>query len=165
MNFLKILARNLALGPSTDPFPFGETFTPDALRGRVVFNAADCTACRCCEQVCIGGAIRFTKTADGIHFLLWHNTCTFCGLCEFYCPTHAIALSQDWHLSHGNEDKFAMVEDGLLPNIACTECGATAVAMAPNPSAFTEPPTASQKEQYRHLCPRCRRKFLQGASS
>ncbi len=38
MSFLKIFARNLALGPSTDPFPFGETFTPKALRGRVKFD-------------------------------------------------------------------------------------------------------------------------------
>ncbi len=33
--FLKILFRNLLQGPSTDPFPLGETFTPERLRGRV----------------------------------------------------------------------------------------------------------------------------------
>ncbi|MDR3518173.1 MAG: 4Fe-4S binding protein [Azospirillaceae bacterium] len=163
MNFLKILARNLALGPSTDPFPFGETFTPKGLRGRVEFDAENCTACRYCEQVCIGGAIRFSKTPEGMRFLLWHNTCTFCGLCEFYCPTHAIHLTEDWHLAHGNEDKYAMVENGLLPTIVCTQCGAEAIAIAPNPTAFKEPATEGQKEQYRHLCARCRRKFLQGA--
>ena len=32
--FLKILFRNLLQGPSTDPFPLGETFTPERLRGR-----------------------------------------------------------------------------------------------------------------------------------
>ena len=30
--FLKVLFRNLLEGPSTDPFPLGETFTPDRLR-------------------------------------------------------------------------------------------------------------------------------------
>ena len=32
--FLKVLFRNLLEGPSTDPFPLGETFTPARLRGR-----------------------------------------------------------------------------------------------------------------------------------
>lgn len=162
MNFLSILARNLMSGPSTDPFPFGETFTPASLRGRVVFDAPECTACRFCEQACIGGAIRFDKTREGMRFLLWHNTCTFCGLCEFYCPTGAIHLTPDWHLAHGNEDKFAMVERGMLPTITCTQCGTEAVAMVPNPGSAKRPLTEAEKEQYRHLCPKCRRKFLQG---
>ena len=35
MEFLKILWDNLKKGPVTDAFPFGETYTPDRLRGRV----------------------------------------------------------------------------------------------------------------------------------
>ena len=33
MEFLKILWDNLKKGPVTDAFPFGETYTPDRLRG------------------------------------------------------------------------------------------------------------------------------------
>lgn len=49
MGFLGVLIRNLVAGPSTDPFPFGETFTPATLRGRVEYHPADCIACRACE--------------------------------------------------------------------------------------------------------------------
>ena len=35
MSFLKVLWNNLRQGPVTDPFPFGETYTPERLRGRV----------------------------------------------------------------------------------------------------------------------------------
>lgn len=164
MAFLKILMRNLALGPSTDPFPFGETFTPDGLRGRVEFKPTTCTACRFCEQVCIGNAIRFQKKPTGMYFQLWHNTCTFCGLCEFYCPTDAIHLTNDWHLSHPNDDKFAMVENGVLPTITCTNCGTEAIAVAPRPDQCSRPLTPEELDQYRHLCVKCRRKFLQGVS-
>ena len=36
--FLKVLFRNLLEGPSTDPFPLGETFTPERLRGKAVVD-------------------------------------------------------------------------------------------------------------------------------
>lgn len=164
MSLLNLLLRNLTQGPSTDPFPFGETFTPDTLRGRVVFNATTCTACKFCEKVCVGGAIRFAKVTGGTQFTLWHNTCTFCGLCEFYCPTDAIHLTTDWHLSHLNADKYGMVEQGLLPTITCTQCGAEATAMAPRPDQCPRPLTETELDAYRHLCPKCRRTFLKGVA-
>lgn len=162
MSLLKLLVRNLALGPSTDPFPFGDTFTPDKLRARVAFKEVTCVACRSCEQVCVGGAIRFDRLPDGIHFTLWHNSCVFCGLCEFYCPTDAIHLTTDWHLSHANADKYDMVEQGLLPTIKCTECGTETPAIAPRPEQCKRPLTDAELDAYRHQCPKCRKKFLQG---
>jgi formate hydrogenlyase subunit 6/NADH:ubiquinone oxidoreductase subunit I len=162
MSILNLLLRNFTQGPSTDPFPFGETFTPDALRGRVEFDAVTCTACKFCEKVCVGGSIRFAKVAGGTQFTLWHNTCTFCGLCQFYCPTEAIRLTTDWHLSHLNAEKYSMVEMGFLPTIKCTQCGTEATAMAPRPDQCKRPLSADELNAYRHLCPKCRRTFLQG---
>lgn len=40
--FLKVLFRNLLEGPSTDPFPLGETFTPARLRGRAKVDPTLC---------------------------------------------------------------------------------------------------------------------------
>jgi formate hydrogenlyase subunit 6/NADH:ubiquinone oxidoreductase subunit I len=157
--------RNLISGPSTDPFPFGDTFTPKSLRGKVVYKASACTACRFCEQCCVGGAIRFDKTPEGLRFLLWHNSCTFCGLCEFYCPTDALTMSDDWHLAHAQDQKFDMVERGVIPNGKCAECGAPMLMTAPNPNAFDHTPSQEEIDHLQHLCPKCRRKVSKGGKS
>ena len=52
MEFLKILWDNLKKGPVTDAFPFGETYTPDRLRGRVEIDPALCVGCGLCELYC-----------------------------------------------------------------------------------------------------------------
>ena len=52
MEFLKILWDNLKKGPVTDAFPFGETYTPDRLRGRVEVDPALCVGCGLCELYC-----------------------------------------------------------------------------------------------------------------
>ncbi len=159
MSFLKVLMRNLVSGPSTDPFPFGDTFTPEALRGRVSFDATRCTTCRACEQVCAGDAIRFDNVPEGKRFLLWHDTCTFCGLCAFYCPQGALTMTTDWHLAHAQSDKYLMVEDGLIPSAECADCGSKYVAVAPTAKLFPRYDASPEEiESLRKFCPRCRRK-------
>ena len=167
MNILKIFARNLARGPSTIAFPFGEAWTPKKLRGRIKFNLAACTGCRACEQVCAGGAIRFDKTPEGLRFMMWHNTCVFCGLCEFYCPTKAIYQSDDWHMAHAAEHAYEMAIRELLPYISCSQCGGKTLSSAPNPVGVDPPFSAEEIEQQRHLCPACRKKAMaeRGVSS
>lgn len=158
MNFLTILMRNLALGPSTDPFPFGETFTPKGLRGRVQFDAVSCVGCRLCEQVCAPGAIRFEKSKEGLRFMLWHNSCCFCGLCQHYCPVDSIKLTEDWHLSHPAAEKYEKVEEGLIPNVPCAGCGKETLALGINTKTLGFEPTAEEADRLRRLCPGCRRK-------
>ncbi len=160
MNFLKIFARNLINGPATTPFPFGPAWTPEKLRGRIQFKVSTCTGCRACEQVCAPGAIRFDKTPDGLRFMMWHNTCVFCGLCEFYCPTDAISQSDDWHMAHSSDKKFDQAIRETIPYLACTGCGNKALASAPNPGGVNPPFTAAEIEQQRNLCPACRKKAL-----
>lgn len=158
MNFLKVIFRNLRQGPSTDPFPFGETFTPEALRGRIAFDASRCSVCRMCEHVCAGGAIHFEETPHGVEFILWHNTCTFCGLCEHYCVPKAIHLTNDWHLAHRQEDKYRMIEEGKMPFRRCRACS---TSFLPASDALMEKvyhSPATIDSAMSELCPDCRRK-------
>lgn len=159
MKFIKVLIDNVLSGPSTDPFPFGDTFTPENLRGRVSFDPSRCTTCRACEQVCAANAIRFDTTPDGKRFLLWHDSCMFCGLCAFYCQQGALTMTNDWHLAHPQADKYAMVEHGVVPNAECASCGAKYVAIAPTAKLFARhAATEDEIEGLRQYCPRCRRK-------
>lgn len=76
MEFLKILWDNLKKGPVTDAFPFGETYTPDRLRGRVEIDPALCVGCGTCVHVCAAGAINISKFEDGSGFeiTVWRNS-------------------------------------------------------------------------------------------
>jgi formate hydrogenlyase subunit 6/NADH:ubiquinone oxidoreductase subunit I len=160
MNFLSIFARNLKNGPYTEAFPFGPAFTPEKLRGRIQFKAETCEGCRICERVCPSGAIRFTKTAEGMTFDCWHNTCVFCGNCEFYCPTDAIHQTNDWNLAHTQAEKFEMVEHGLIANQKCIECGATALNTSPVLKNVKPALSEAEYAEVRGRCPKCRAKYL-----
>jgi formate hydrogenlyase subunit 6/NADH:ubiquinone oxidoreductase subunit I len=160
MNFFSLFIRNLKHGPYTEPFPFAPAVTPKRFRGRITFDAASCEGCRICEKVCPAGAIRFTRTADGMTFDCWHDTCVFCGSCEFYCPTKSVRQTDDWHLAHAQDQTFAMVEHGLIPNQLCAGCGAKALATAPMVGNVSPPLADEELAQLRPLCPKCRANYL-----
>lgn len=158
MNFISILFRNLLKGPSTDPFPFGETFTPKGLRGRIDFDASKCSGCRMCEHVCAGGAIRFDDSPEGLQFTLWHNSCTFCGLCEHYCIPRAIHLTEDWHLAHKQEDKYRMIEQGTVAYLSCAACGGRFIPPSAALLAKVYGSSSAALAELSRLCPDCRRR-------
>ncbi|GAW92319.1 4Fe-4S dicluster domain-containing protein [Calderihabitans maritimus] len=159
-SFLKIAIRNLFKGPCTDPYPFGETFVPRGLRGKIKYNAEACVACRMCEYVCAGGAIQIKEAPDksGLEFILWHNTCAFCGLCEHYCPTKAIRLTEDFHTAHRQEDKYRYVEKGFIKYVHCVQCAAPMVPVAPELLSVAYEQVNKDIERLRQLCPKCRQK-------
>ncbi len=159
-SFLKILAHNVTKGPSTDPYPFDETFVPDALRGKIEFNANDCILCGTCAHVCAGNAIKIIEREDknGQDFIVWHNTCCFCGLCEYYCPTNAIHLTNNYHTAHKQKDKYKYTEHGFVKYALCSKCSAP---MPPiNPIllnvAYDNKVNNSIKE-LSQMCSKCRR--------
>jgi len=157
MNFIRILFRNLLKGPSTDPFPFGETFTPKGLRGRIEFDQSKCSGCRMCEHVCAGGAIRFDDSPEGLQFTLWHNSCTFCGLCEHYCIPRAIHLTEDWHLAHKQEDKYRMIEQGTVAYRACVSCGGRFIPPSATLLEKVYGGSSATLTELSQRCPDCRR--------
>lgn len=159
-SFLKVLFRNLLEGPSTDPFPFGETVTPERVRGRVKIDPELCVGCGICKKVCAAGAIDITRKADksGYTITVWRNSCCLCASCRHYCPTGAMSVTNDWHSAHLESEKFECIEQHTINNIPCTHCGKL---FRPLPLKMTQKLYAEKPdvdpEKVRNLCPNCRR--------
>ncbi|WP_457561722.1 4Fe-4S binding protein [Caminibacter pacificus] len=157
--FLKIAIRNLLKGPTTDPYPFGDTFIPQKLRGKLKVDASECTACRTCEEVCPSGAIKITKNEGAYVHTTWYNTCCFCGNCEFFCPTGAIKLTTDFHTAHFQDEKYSFVTVAVIKETECKNCK----------TKFVPPSEALLKRAYNGIdtdldelklyCPECRKKI------
>ena len=155
--FLKVLFRNLLQGPSTDPFPLGETFTPDRLRGKVCIDPKLCMGCGICAHYCVSGAIHIERREDGHTITVWDNICCRCATCRQFCPVKAITLVPDWHSSHVEAEKYKRVEQQTVQYVACAACG----------QKFRPLPPEIASRLYAHygnvdaahtqsLCPKCR---------
>jgi Ni,Fe-hydrogenase III small subunit/NAD-dependent dihydropyrimidine dehydrogenase PreA subunit len=134
----------------------GGTPAPPGLRGKMSFNALACVGCRMCEHVCAGGAIRFEEEAAGLRFTLWHNSCAFCGLCSHYCPTKALAVTGEWQLAHRQDQKYAQVEQGVVPFIPCSGCGAPMLPVSRELMQLGFRGVSPETARLRSLCTECR---------
>lgn len=160
-SFLKIAFNNLLKGPSTEKYPFGETFVPEGLRGKIKHNPEACMACHMCEHVCAGGAIRIKEAEDGsgLDFMVWHNTCAFCGLCEHYCPTGAIHLTNDYHTAHLQQEKYDYVEKSFIKYVPCPCCGEPMIPLVPELAELIYGKQGDDKGLSK-MCEKCRRKAI-----
>jgi formate hydrogenlyase subunit 6/NADH:ubiquinone oxidoreductase subunit I len=151
--YRKTAMDNLLKGPD----PAGKTFASKRLRGKIQFNQQACVACRTCEHVCAGNAIRIEEAQDGsgLHFVVWHNTCAFCGLCQHYCPTKAIRMTEDCHTVHLQKDKYDYVEHGLIQYVPCSCCGERMIPVVPEllTLAYGDADNAAYLAE---LCEKCR---------
>jgi len=121
-SFIKIAIRNLLKGPTTDPYPFGETFIPENLRGKLKVDANACTACGTCEEVCPSGAIHITNNDNIYVHTTWYNSCCYCGNCEFFCPTGAIKLTNDFHTANSEKEKYKFINVATIAKVKCEKC-------------------------------------------
>lgn len=157
--FLKILFRNLLEGPSTDPFPLGETFSPERIRGTVRIDPELCMGCGMCRYSCTAGAIHIRHNEDGSGYTIsvWQDSCCLCASCRHYCPTGAITIDDDWHHAHVEADKFGMLEQQTITYEPCSHCGSL-IRPIPLPLArkLYAHNTSLDPDVIRHLCPKCR---------
>jgi len=131
---------------------------PVNVRGRMRFNAAACVGCRMCEYVCAGGAIRFDEADNGLTFTLWHNSCALCGLCSHYCPTKALSATGEWHMAHRQEEKYRLVEQGVVPLVPCSGCGTPMLPVAAELLKIGYRGISRETERLKTLCTACRQK-------
>ncbi|GAB6045161.1 4Fe-4S binding protein [Caminibacter profundus] len=157
--FLKIAIRNLLKGPTTDPYPFGKTFVPDKLRGKLKVDAAICTACATCEEVCPSGAIHITKNENVYVHTTWYNTCCFCGNCEFFCPTGAIKLTNDFHTANTEQEKYKFITVAIISEKECKRCFKKFVPATKPLIEKSYPCISDDINELLEFCPECRRKL------
>ena len=167
MEFLKILWDNLKKGPVTDPFPFGETYTPERLRGRVEIDPSLCVGCGTCVHVCAAGAINISKFEDGSVFeiTVWRNSCCLCAQCRHYCPTKAISVTNNWHSAHRATEKYTQITRAKVKYDYCAVCGAKMRVLPQDVlnriyakhSEVDAGKRAGQRSRYRRARNRCRK--------
>lgn len=155
--FFGIALRNFFHAPTTDPYPFGETFLPDAYRGIIAWDKDTCIGCSTCEHVCPAGAIRVTETEDKINFSFWMNSCTFCGNCGYFCPTGAVGHSTDFHTVTVRETKYNRTVDGDVLLVTCAKCDKKIRPMVDALLVRTNAEIIDEKRNNAALCPECRR--------
>ena len=155
-SFMKVLVNNLLKGPSTDPFPAGDTFTPERQRGKCVIDPELCMGCGVCQNSCAAGAINIARRDDGFSITVWRDSCCLCASCRHYCPTGAMSIANDWRHVHEDKDKFKETEQHDIKYEPCQGCGAP---MRPLPLKLAQKIYANNgadPDELRHLCPVCR---------
>lgn len=84
----------------TRKYPEIKQTLPDRFRGKPIWSASECIACKLCEKVCPAGALCITKEADNnIKFQLNLEKCIFCGNCAYNCPKKSISMSKEYELA------------------------------------------------------------------
>lgn len=158
LRFLKVLARNVMLGPSTEPFPAKESPTPARFRGKVTMDPTKCVGCGICRHVCAGRAIRLENNEEktGYSFTIWHNTCALCGMCRHFCPTKAITMTNDWHNAHFQTQKYDWAEHHFVPYFQCEGCNAPMRLLPPELAARVYAHSPMDMSIIMKLCPECR---------
>lgn len=155
--FLKVLLHNVLQGPSTDPYPLGPTFSPDAIRGKVTIDPEKCMGCGICDYTCVAGAIHIDRREDGHTITVYQNSCCLCANCRKYCPAEAIVITDDWHSAHTHEEQYEKIEQQTITKEACKNCG-TLIRPIPLELAHKlyDGKTDIDPEHVRLLCPKCR---------
>lgn len=157
--FFKIALRNFFHAPTTDPYPFGETFLPDTYRGIIAWDKDTCIGCSTCQHVCPTGAIRVAETDDGegISFSYWLNSCTLCGNCGFFCPTNAVHHTTNFHTVTLQKEKYDKTVYGEVALVGCRKCSTKIRPMVELLLERSYGIVSDEERSNASLCPECRR--------
>ena len=122
-------------------------------------EAAGCTLCRSCVNVCPTHAFRLDEPTSSLQFN--HFACVACGLCEALCPEDVISLRHEVVFSHEALGYRTVVRDEM---VACLKCGkpfvnqksldailAKVLQFGPLMDAFS-----GERRNLLRMCPDCR---------
>jgi len=129
---MSVTLRNFFRKAVTLQYPEERQSLPERFRGRLYLDQNICIGCRMCEEACPNGALVMVpwgevtapdgaigkkKAAPQGETLLFPQVdialCTYCGWCEYVCPTGAIRHTKDFELSRYDRQHFAYNPDIL----------------------------------------------------
>lgn len=97
---------------ATERYPFVRYDTPARLRGKLLWERANCTGCSLCAKDCPADALEIiTIDRKAKRFVVKYYTdrCTFCAQCVFSCRQGCMNLSDDtWELAALTRDGFTV---------------------------------------------------------
>lgn len=158
MSMLQTVLANLFAGSRTLA-PGERPAVPSGLRGFLAHEAALCTGCGTCAHVCAPSAIAVTRESDRALAWTWASgSCSFCGLCEIWCPTHAITLKDEIAGAALNGRQATLRDE--IPLVPCTRCGKLHVPLPASLQAeMLGGPLVGTALEEKELCEDCRRRM------
>jgi NADH-quinone oxidoreductase subunit I len=126
-----VTLRNFLRRPVTVGYPERRDPLPPRFRGRLFLDTNICIGCGMCEEACPNGALRMVEwgEVEGPGKEFGHPAvprgavrlnpsvdiamCTYCGWCEYVCPTSAIRHSEDFELARYDRDHFLRSPEDL----------------------------------------------------
>jgi hydrogenase-4 component H len=97
---------------------------PVTFRGALTHDASLCTACGTCAFVCAPKAITFEEDpGKSVSWLFYIGRCSFCGLCQQNCPTHAIGNTATVPVTMNSNTGDGLRLESIIPLKPCTRCG------------------------------------------
>ena len=111
----------------TVQYPDEQFRYPARYRGRIILSrdpdgGERCVACYLCAVVCPVDCIALQATQDETgrrypeFFRINFSRCIFCGYCEEACPTYAIQLTPDFHMSEYSRQSMVYEKEHLMIN-------------------------------------------------
>lgn len=106
------ILRSLLRRPATEQYPFERRQVPSRLRGKLLWDAENCTGCGLCAKECPADAIEMiVLDRKAKRFVLRYHVdrCTFCAQCVHSCRFECLNMSSaDWELAAAERDPFTV---------------------------------------------------------
>lgn len=104
------LIRSLFKKPATELYPYEKKKAPSRLRGKLVWDPAQCAGCQLCIKDCPSNAIELI-VIDKVNkrFIMRYHAdrCTYCAQCVQSCRFKCMGMSnEDWELAATGKQPF-----------------------------------------------------------
>lgn len=118
-------------------------------------DAAKCSSCGLCADICPTGALEFIGQAD-TELRFRHDHCVACGRCVRHCPEQCLSLTRRLDLARWDLPPVVLQSSVML---RCAQCGAPVAPRATIETLRARLNAAGIKDvDYLELCPECKLK-------